>query len=498
MSKTEQRKSRDSNRSRHGGGGGGGRGGGGKSSSSKERGEPRAASQAGPADGGKPPHDGPVHLSSESLALARLRQKSISHPLQQCQLAVYVPPRHVGAVIGRGGRTILSVQREAMRRSAGHAAPVRISVLGGGSGGGGGGVGNQQGGGGDKNGAVDGFGASQPQQQQQGATWNYNEYHKQQQQQQQRNKPPNRDANPQGDGGDDWAPVVIRGDPVGCLAAARQLFPLVDREHDRDVVFEVPIHRAKHNTLVGKGGVVIAALSATYETRIMIPPNEFMSNVVGGGENFWKKREALQTRQRNEAGNTMLFGPGAGVTVGGGLGGAGPGVSPQAGMGSMGAAGGKPPGPAGTPPPNVIQLEGEIDKVEKCLVKMLSIVAGERWAPTGVVVENPEPAPEKANEKRTERGSEKGGGGGERGDRGSEKGGGKKDRAKKSAPSEDGSQPQAPAEKGKGRDRDRDRDRDFTTAEAVIVKVWTPSSKLLNLGKVSAPTELTHVNSAVF
>ena len=36
--------------------------------------------------------------------------------------------------------------------------------------------------------------------------------------------------------------------------------------------------------------------------------------------------------------------------------------------------------------PNAIQLEGTLDAIELCLVKMLSIVAGEKWNPPGVIV----------------------------------------------------------------------------------------------------------------
>jgi hypothetical protein len=44
--------------------------------------------------------------------------------------------------------------------------------------------------------------------------------------------------------------------------------------------------------------------------------------------------------------------------------------------------------PPSRTPPNVIHLEGEIDNVEQCLVKMPSIVAGEPYFPTGVIVQH--------------------------------------------------------------------------------------------------------------
>lgn len=158
----------------------------------------------------------------------------------------------------------------------------------------------------------------------------------------------------------EWQAVVIKGDPVSCFAAVRLIPLLVDDDHDADIVVEVPIHRAQHNLLVGKGGITLAALSATYETRIMIPPNEFMSNVKppeGAQENIWETRQTQQN-----VGSTMLFGGENNV------------------MASSSSA------PDLTK--NIIQLEGDIDKVEKCLVKILSIVAGEeKFIPTGVILQ---------------------------------------------------------------------------------------------------------------
>ncbi|KAL7535506.1 hypothetical protein ACHAXR_007930 [Thalassiosira sp. AJA248-18] len=222
--------------------------------------------------------------------------------MQQVQITIYVPPNSVGAIIGRGGRTVLNVQREAMKRNAGHVASVRISVL--------------------------------------GDTVADDE---------------------------EYTPVLIKGDPVGSFSAVRQILPLVDREHDPDIVLEVPIHRAKHNMLVGKGGITLAALSATYKTRIMIPPNEFMSNVnsgTEGGENIWKQRQA----QHDGVGSAMLFGGGDAIRN-------------QMSFNTNNSA-----AQPGTPPPNIIQLEGDIDKVEHCLIKMLSIVAGEKYTPTGKII----------------------------------------------------------------------------------------------------------------
>lgn len=288
--------------------------------------------------------------STELLALARFREKAIAHPLQQCQLTLYVPPDRIGAIIGRGGRTILSIQQEAKRRSLGHDMGVRIHVAGGTT-------------------ATAAAGSAASNQHQHdtnsnndggGGTWNYNEYQQLQQQQQKQ----------QDELDDEWVPVIIRADPIGCLEACRLLFPLIDPRSTLSnyltIVFDVPIARAKHNLLVGKGGLVLAGLSATYETRIMIPPNELMSNVESTG-NIWEQRQQQQQQQQvvnaaggDDVGSAMLFDVG------------GSGMSPQMNTTS-----------------NIIQLEGEINNIEKCLVRMLGIVAAEdsmRFVPTGIIV----------------------------------------------------------------------------------------------------------------
>ena len=319
----------------------------------------------------------------EALSLAQLRQKTISHPTQQVQITMYVPPHTVGAVIGRGGRTIVSVQREAMRCNAGHVTPIRISVL------------NDS------------------------SNTTREDYH----QQQHNNNESSSDNNQVATDGyndttwsntddsetklieedDEWTPVVIKGDPVGCFSACRQLVTIVEEENDPEIVLDIPILKSKHNMVVGKGGIVLAALSAQHETRIMVPPNEFMSNVTGPEDNIWKQREAAQ----NDPGMSMLFRDND-------EGNTNPNIMEQ----------------LDTLPPDIIQLEGEIDKVERCLVKMLNIIAGETYTPTGVIVTT-------NNKSETT--------------------------LTKSAAKIN---------------------KDDTYAEAVIVKIWTPNSKLLNLGKI--------------
>jgi hypothetical protein len=263
----------------------------------------------------------------------------------------------VGAIIGRGGKTILSVQKEAMRKSLGHTGAVRISVLGGN---------NSP----SHTSEEEGEFFPSATNTQSSATWNYHEFHSSVQKENEENTQVDNDE-------EDEVPVIIRGDPVGCFVAVRQILPLVYHRHDPDVVFEVPIHRSKHNLLVGKGGLILAALSAEYEVRIMVPPNDLMEN-VGGTVNNWQ-----QNQYNDEAGSTMLFSQTA--------------TSPLNGNDEL----------LNTPlainshstlPANVIQLEGHIDKCEKCLVKMLSIVAGEKWIPPGVIVRPNDKENDDANE----------------------------------------------------------------------------------------------------
>ncbi|KAL3761863.1 hypothetical protein ACHAWU_009028 [Discostella pseudostelligera] len=315
--------------------------------------------------------------STTQQLLAKLRNSSISHPTQQIQLALYVPPTSVGAIIGRGGRTIINIQREAMKRSLGHTGSVRINVLGGNNAsyfGAGGGVGSGIGGvagSGNNGGDALLFGSKSLGSGSTGSdiatAWNDPSYHG------------NIDDNigqhyDDSDNNDNWTPVIIRGDPVGAFAAVRQIIPLLVADstnnnsnggnnlsatsciHD-GIVLDVPIHWSKHNLLVGREGLTIAALSATYETRIMIPPpppssdRSGKNSMVSSSQAQHKSQQQQQQQQQQQ-----LAGSGGGSSA-----------------------------TSSTAPSNIIQLEGDnIDMVEQCLAKMLSIVTGEeRWVPTG-------------------------------------------------------------------------------------------------------------------
>ena len=255
---------------------------------------------------------------------------------------------------------------------------------------------------------------------------------------------------------DYWTPVIIRGDPVGAFAAVRQILPLLVADsstsntanggsggvnetgiHD-GIVLDVPIHWSKHNLLVGRGGHTIAALSATYQTRIMIPPpppstDSRNGNNVSSSQPPQNQQQPIQ--QQLPAGG----GSGSGAT-------------------------------SSTMPSNVIQLEGDdIDLVEQCLAKMISIVTGEEvWVPTGrrISVDN------KENEKKIDVTTSP---------------------SHNTAAVEDDESDQiqntpTTSTKQNTNSRTTKKDEDDTvkaaTAEAIIIKTWTPASKLLNLGKI--------------
>jgi len=361
--------------------------------------------------------------SPATLALAALREKSIQHPLQLCQLTLYVQPHTAGAIIGLRGRTILTVQREAMRNTMGHEGVIKISVM------------NESAGR-----DIDG----QPIVQEEGelntgeSPWTH--------------LPTQIDDLAEEE---DWTPVVIRGDPLGCFAAARQLLPLVEGEYDPDIVFDVPINKAKHNQIVGKRGITIAALSATYETRLMVPPNELMSNV--GPANYWEARKVAQEQKQNEAGSTLLFGGGNG--------------------GSHVVTSVKEALDYGGLEPNIVQLEGEIDNVEKCLVKILGIISGEDTiTPQGEMIAVDDPVDDKPGEELAFESATKSVPVFKSREPPSAMKAPSLVKAEKEVlPKE--SQPETKKEAPKKKDKE-------PTAEAIIIKEWSATSKLLNLGKI--------------
>jgi len=218
----------------------------------------------------------------------------------------------VGAVIGRRGTTIIHVQREAVKKSWGHGGQVRVSIVSQGSGNGG------------TASPSDGANSESFDDIPTGAT--------------------SPDGTRDFDGGkrDEaaeeaslWTPVIIRGDPCGAIAAAKLLLPLltpasvhadgndgneVDNAADMDdVVLDVPIHRARHAAIIGKKGLTIAALSADHNVRIMVPHRN------------------QSVHDKSPSSNSAAASPNN---------------------------------------INVVQLEGQLENVEKCLASMLKVVCG--------------------------------------------------------------------------------------------------------------------------
>jgi predicted RNA-binding protein YlqC (UPF0109 family) len=76
-----------------------------------------------------------------------------------------------------------------------------------------------------------------------------------------------------------WTPVVVRADPCAALAAAYKLSDMVDGAVDQ-VVLDVPIVRTKHAAIVGKRGVALATMSADCNVRIMVPNKNTRHDVV--------------------------------------------------------------------------------------------------------------------------------------------------------------------------------------------------------------------------
>jgi len=84
-----------------------------------------------------------------------------------------------------------------------------------------------------------------------------------------------------------WSPVVVEGPPSCCFAIFDVLQTLMEPEYD-GVVLEIPLPRSRHATIIGNKGATIRTLSADNNVRINVPPkNEFLPPVNGdaGGDN---------------------------------------------------------------------------------------------------------------------------------------------------------------------------------------------------------------------
>lgn len=75
-----------------------------------------------------------------------------------------------------------------------------------------------------------------------------------------------------------WTPVVIRADPLAAWTVAQKLQSLCTSI--QDVIFDLPIGRQRHASIVGKRGLTLQQLSASATCRIWVPPKELKLDVV--------------------------------------------------------------------------------------------------------------------------------------------------------------------------------------------------------------------------
>eukprot|EP00429_Kryptoperidinium_foliaceum_P061816 CAMPEP_0176099444 /NCGR_PEP_ID=MMETSP0120_2-20121206/49870_1 /TAXON_ID=160619 /ORGANISM="Kryptoperidinium foliaceum, Strain CCMP 1326" /LENGTH=341 /DNA_ID=CAMNT_0017433473 /DNA_START=204 /DNA_END=1231 /DNA_ORIENTATION=+ len=155
-------------------------------------------------------------------------------------LTLYIPTQSVGAVIGRKGATIASIQKQA--------SPVRVSVCSN-----------------EKQTYFDSSpedgGATMP------TTSTTNN-----------NKTP---VNTPLDYSDPyWTPVVIKADFVASWKVVELILQHVNPPKELNVIVDVPIARQRHASIVGKRGLTLMQLSADSNCRIWIPPKDLQLDVI--------------------------------------------------------------------------------------------------------------------------------------------------------------------------------------------------------------------------
>jgi predicted RNA-binding protein YlqC (UPF0109 family) len=145
--------------------------------------------------------------------------------LSAITVTLYIPTSAVGAVIGRRGQTIAHLQKTAAQASSNPKVPVRISVR----------------------------------------------------------EPETPTYTPLDASDELWTPVVVKADPLAAWSACEQIQALVEAggfvEHE-DIIVDIPLHRNKHATVVGKRGWTVATLSADHAVRILVPHKELRHDIV--------------------------------------------------------------------------------------------------------------------------------------------------------------------------------------------------------------------------
>jgi predicted RNA-binding protein YlqC (UPF0109 family) len=200
-------------------------------------------------------------------AIASKASSAMSQPT--VTLTIYIPSTAVGAVIGRRGQNIASLQKTAAM-SAHTSQAVRVSI-----------VGQADTANGTSNGNDDGdYPLSD--------NHNHNNPSMMTTSTNSNNNNNNSNATTSSipytysklDWSDiAWTPVVVRADPCAALAAAYKLSDMVDGAIDQ-VVLDIPISRNKHAAIVGKRGVALATMSSECAVRIMVPNKMTRHDVV--------------------------------------------------------------------------------------------------------------------------------------------------------------------------------------------------------------------------
>lgn len=167
-----------------------------------------------------------THNSTESPP----QQQPLGSMLAQLALSaitvtLYIPTSAVGAVIGRRGQTIAHLQKTAAQASSNPKVPVRISVR----------------------------------------------------------EPETPTYTPLDASDEHWTPVVVKADPLAAWSACEQIQSLVEGggcTEQEDIIVDIPLHRNKHATVVGKRGWTVATLSADHAVRILVPHKELRHDIV--------------------------------------------------------------------------------------------------------------------------------------------------------------------------------------------------------------------------
>lgn len=196
-------------------------------------------------------------------------------PVSQLTITMYIPTTCVGAVIGRRGSTIASIQKQAQTPNS---PPVRVSI-----------VGHNH----HANAAGNGEAASPsgvfstPTKSMTGTGMDSP----------QPNLLPNSNLDsattalesysssvpftytPLDFSDPTWTPVVIRADPLAALTVAQKLEPLCNGSL-QDSIVDLPVGRQRHASIVGKRGLTLMQTSADTACRIWVPPKELKLDVL--------------------------------------------------------------------------------------------------------------------------------------------------------------------------------------------------------------------------